>query len=402
MTRALALVICLAATSGHALETQVLPKGAWMVDVSWLKSSIDKQWSGERRALSLIDDIPRYEPGGGLQGILRARPKADFDFLLVQLMYGITDRLAVGVYVPIVLNMVVTTNLSWEPGDYQSQLGRQYSEDDFWAWAASMGQPRVPAQWTGKTPSVADIVLGGKFLLPEFDWMKEHHFRWSTQLQVALPTGSNFDPEEAVSAGTNLWELHTAGDVEVHLAADKQFFVDENGIARFSLGADAFYALFRPRTYTAGHGKKNPLLNNIADFVGDTYIVDGGDWLAGTLSFDVVPIIGPTRASIVSGGDLEKANRLPPLLTLTAGFTHIETFQSDWRSNSPLWDWDREKFWKPGEKNMVRVVATVSFLRLGAPLQAYVSYRTQDLIPGRYTRPASVFSVGVRALLKFW
>ena len=400
MKRLALALVCIAAPA-LAMETQVLPKSTWMLDVSYMYSGIDKQWDGDRRPTSLIAEIPRYEPGGGLQGILRARPQATFHFLLLQLMYGITDRLSAAVYLPIVLNTHITTNLSWEPGDYQSQLGRAYSEDDFWAWAASMGQPRVPDTWDGNQGRISDIVLAGRYLLPEVGFMKQTGFRWAATLQVALPTGSNMDPELAVSAGTNLWELHSAGTIEVHLAAD-QPFLEDDGIKRGNVGVDLFYAAFLPRKYQSGTGALNPLLNNFAPYVGEDYWIDGGDWFGATLSADVVPIIGPTRASIVSGNDLEKAKTLPPLLTLTLGYTHIRTLQSYWRSESALWSWDREKMWQPGEKNIVKGTVTFSFLRLGVPLQVYASYRSQDLIPGRYTRPANVFTAGVRAVMKFW
>lgn len=397
-----ALLLLLVPTLAVAMETQVLPQGAISVDVGYLRTALDKQWSGDRRALSLIDDIPRYEPGGGLQGILRAKPVAEFDFLLVSALYGVTDSLSVGVNVPILMRSTIATNLSWEPGDYQPQLGRAYSLEDFWSWADSMGQPRVTDRAVNTQFRVADIVLGGKYLLPRSTWMKENHFRWSAQLNVALPTGSNADPEEAVSVGTNLWELHAAGDVEAHVSADKHFFVDDHGIYRLNVGADVFYAFFRPRLYTAGKGLKNPLLNNNAFYVGDTYWIDPGDWVAGTVSVDVVPFIGPTFASIVSGGSLEKAQALPPMLTLSASYSYVATMQSDWQSNSKLWDWDREKLWKAGEKNIFKFTGTISFFRLGVPVQLYASYRTQDIIPGRYTRPANVFTGGVRAVVKFW
>ena len=166
--------------------------------------------------------------------------------MLIQVLYGITDRLTAAVYVPIVMHSRVTTNLSWEPGDYQSQLGRKYSEDDFWGWASSLGQPRVPTVWEAGV-RLADIVLGARYLLPETIWMSKNHFRWSATLQVALPTGANFDPEAAVSVGTNLWELHAAGDVEAHVSADKHFFVDDFGVYRVNVGVDLYYAFFRPR-----------------------------------------------------------------------------------------------------------------------------------------------------------
>ncbi len=401
MKRLIVLVTSLTASLALAMETQVLPQSTFTFDFAYLSTSLDKQWSGDGKALPLVEESRRYEPGAGLQGILRPRPQAQLDVLLIQALYGITDRLTAAVYVPIVMNSRVNTNITWEEGDYQSQLGRKYSEDDFWGWAGSLGQPRVPAQWQAGV-RLADIILGARYLLPETQWMSQNHFRWSATLQVALPTGTNFDPEAAVSVGTNLWELHAAGDVEAHVSADKHFLVDEYGVYRINIGADLFYSFFRPREYTAGRGTVNPLLNNNAFFVGDKYIVDGGDWLAGTISVDAVPFLGPTRASIVSGGNLEKAKSLPGMLTLTVSYTRVQTFQSDWQSQSPLWDYDREKFWQPGSKNIVRATATVSLLRVGVPVQIYARYQSGDLLPGAYTRPANVFSAGVRLVAKFW
>ena len=399
--RALCVALVCVSAPVFAMETQVLPQSTFLFDLSYWRSSIDKQWSGDRKPIPLIEEMKRYEPGAGLQGILRAAPRADFDFLIVQALYGITDRLTAAVYLPIVMHSQVTTNLSWTPGDYQSGLGRSYSMDDFWAWAASLGQPRVPDKWEGGV-KLSDMIVGVRYRLPDFEWMTQNHFRWAASLQVALPTGSNFDPEEAVSVGTNLWELHAAGDVEAHLSADKHFFVDETGNYRLNIGADFYYAFFRPRQYFAGHGLKNPLLTNNAPYVGDSYIVDGGDWLAGTVSVDVAPWFGPAYASIVSGHDEKKAWALPPILMFTLSYTRVQTFQSDWQSQSPLWDYDREKYWQPGEKNILRATATVSLLRLGLPFQIYARYQNGDLIPGRYSRPANVFSAGIKVVAKFW
>lgn len=396
-----ALLVLLVSSQALAMETQVLPKNTFMLDAAYMYSSIDKQWGGDRKALPLIEEMRRYEPGAGLQGVLKPRPKAEFDFLMLQLMYGITDRLSVATYVPIVLRPRVQTNFGWEPGDYQSTLGRPYSLDDFWAWAGSMGQPRVADSWTGGA-MLGDIVLGGRYLLPEFEWMKTYNFRWATSLQVALPTGRNFDPEEAISIGTNMWELHAAGDVEAHLSADKQFWVDKGGIYRLNLGLDLFYAFMRPREYKGGHGLKNPLLNNTAPITGDTYTVDGGDWLAGTFSIDIVPWIGPELANFITKGDASRAATLPPMLMFSFSYTRIQTFQSDWRSNSPLWDYDREKYWQAGEKNILKGTVTLSLLRVGAPIQIYARYQAGDWIPGRYTRPANIFTAGVRVIAKFW
>lgn len=396
-----ALLLLLVASNALAMETQVLPKGTWMLDIAYMYSTIDKQWDGNGKPIALIEPMRRYEPGAGLQGILTPKPKAEFDFLMLQLMYGITDRLSVATYIPIVLRTRVSTNFSWTPGDYQSTLGRPYSLDDFWGWAGSMGQPRVPDKWTGGA-KMADMVVGARYLLPEFEWMKKFNFRWATSLQVVLPTGQNFDPEEAISVGTNMWELHAAGDVEAHLSADKQFFVDSHGIYRINVGADVWYAFLRPREYKGGHGLKNPLLNNTAPITGDTYIVDGGDWIAGTISADFVPWIGPELDNFITKGDMNRAAALPPMLTFSFSYSRIQTFQSDWRSNSPLWDYDREKYWQPGSKNILKGTVTLSLLRVGVPIQIYARYQNGDWLPGRYSRPANIVSAGVRVIAKFW
>ena len=44
----------------------------------------------------------------------------------------------------------------------------------------------------------------------------------------------------------------------------------------------------------------------------------------------------------------------------------------------------------------------LSTLRVGVPLQIYARYQAGDLIPGRYTRPANIFSAGIRVIAKFW
>ena len=142
MNRLLCVTALLAASAASAMETQVLPANTFTFDFAYLSTSLDKQWSGDGKPLPLVEESRRYEPGAGLQGILRAQPKAQLHVLLIQALYGITDRLTAAVYVPIVMNSRVATNLSWEPGDYQATLGRRYSEDDFWGWASSLGQPR--------------------------------------------------------------------------------------------------------------------------------------------------------------------------------------------------------------------------------------------------------------------
>lgn len=402
VARSVSVTLLLLAGAALGAETTVLPRGVFLLDAAYVDTHLDRQWSGTGTAVPLVDDNPRYEPGGGLQGILRARPEVRFRVLFLQLLYGITDRLLVGVVAPLIIDTTIQTHLSWQPGDYSSALGRAYSEEDFWQWAQSMGQPRVPDRWTGNSMTWSDISLVARSLLPEPQWLEARHFRWSGTLQAALPTGTNFDPEAVVSAGTNLWELHAAGDLEAHVAMDQSFFVDGDGLARLNLGADLFASWFRPRTYRAGKGTVNPLLNDFAPYVGDTYSVWPGAWVGGTVSADVTPIIGPSRASLVSGYSAEKAARLPALLSLNVGLTGIATAQSTWQSQSVVFDWDHEKAWQPGQKFIAKATLTLSLMRLGVPLQVYAGARLGSLLPGRYTRPSDAYTAGVRAFFSFW
>ena len=159
----------------------------------------------------------------------------------------------------------------------------------------------------------------------------------------------------------------------------------------------------RPRTYKTATGKRNPLLMTWAPYVGDTYQIDGGDWWGLQLNADFSPFAGPTFATYITKGDMEKAHKLPRLLTFSARYFFLATGQSDWISDSPLWEYDgREELWRPGDKQTFVFAATLSLLRLGAPLQLFARYRTQTLIPGRNTRAADVVFLGVRLIAKFW
>ncbi len=357
MKRAFALIVCVAA-SAQAAETTTVPKGMFAIDIGYLQSSINKRWDGKRIGRSLIDDIPRYEPGAGLQGTLSAQPTALYQGVLFQVGYGITDWLTFALYMPLILATTVEPHFVWEPGDFQSQLGRQYSEDDFWAWAGSLGQPRPPAKWVGNRSTFADVILGLRAAVPEFSFLKALGLKLAGTLQVALPTGRPPDPEEVVAAGTTAFDLHSFGDVEVHASWDRPFLVDAYGVPRANLGGDIFFSWFRPKTQVTATGSKNPLLSTHAPYVGTTYTLDPGDWVGATLSFEASPFYGPTLATMVSGQSVEKARAFPPLMTLLVSYTYLATGQSRWHSDSPLWNYDREKMWQPGDKNIFRFGAS--------------------------------------------
>ncbi len=395
------LLLALTAPAAHAAETTMIPRGVWVLDVSYLDTSLDAQYSNEGRRESLLPSQQRYEPGGGLQGVLTARPDVRFQAAVTQLAYGLRDDLTLALIVPFILRTQVATNLGWESGDYQPQLGRAYSEEDFWAWAGSMGQGRPPDEWVGNRYVLSDMVVGARWRVPQFSLLERAGLKATLALQVALPTGRPPDREEVVSVGTTTWDLHSYGDAELHAAASRSLWTDRAGVDRLHLTGDLFYSFFRPRRYETPRGEKNPLLMNYAPYVGDTYVLDPGDWLGSNLTLEAALIAGPTARGLIYKTAPAANGDVPPLLSLALSWSHIRTFQSDWRSDSPLWDWDREKYWRPGFKNILRATANLSLVRVGLPLQLYVSVRDQSLLRGRNVRPADVLTGGARLLAKF-
>ena len=399
------LIICLVGAfllsgQAHAGFTETLPKGTFLLEEGFMHAALDNAWDNDGNLGPIIEEIERYEPGGSLQGIIRPKVEASYDILVNLLQYGILDDLALAVAVPVVLNTQVKPNLEWEEGDYQWTLGRPYSEEDFWEWAESMGQPR-PGNWSGNQGTLTDMVIGLRYRFTDrFSWFERHELACAVTILGALPTGSAPDPEEVVTAGTTAWNLHFQGELGIHLSVDKFFrsALDD----RLTLGLDLFYETFFRREYTTSVGTKHPLLLNYQPYAGDTYTIDPGDFAGASCQIDFVPWKGPARATWLSKGSPESAASFPPLLTLTLRYTFTHLNQSDWESDSELWDWSNEKYWRPGYKNALQGMALFSFLRLGLPLQLYASYRNQTWIPGKNFRAANVLSAGIRIPAKFW
>jgi len=397
----LALTVLLLPRVAFAGETATVPKGAFVLDEGFLQSDLDARWDGDRKSAPLIDSIVRYEPGGGLQGTITANPAVRFRLLITKLYYGLTDNWMLAVAVPMVLSTHIDANLGWTAGDYQATLGRRYSERDFWQWAGSLGQPKPASTWTGNKGQLADMIVGTRYRLPRVGVLKRLGLDVAGTLLVALPTGREADPEALLAAGTNTWELHSYGDVEAHVAVDRPFFKTGN-ISRLSLGLDAYYAYFRPRTYTAPKGTLNPLLLDAQPYVGDHYTIDPGDWWVATALVELTPFIGPARSSFISHHSLAVAEGYPALVQVQLGYSHIHCNPTTWKSDSALWDYQHDALWLDGDKNMLRAQLTVSLLRLGLPLQLYGEYHNQSIIPGKYTRAANTLSAGARIIAKFW
>lgn len=391
----LGLVLSLA-PSGSALAgfTETLHEGGVLVEGTFVMAWIDTRWDGSGSEAPLIDPIERYEPGGGYQGTIEARPSAEYLLWVTRLQFGILDQLSVGIGVPFALRTDVDPNLSWKPGDYQPGIGRAYSEADFWDWAASMGQSQ-PGSWTGNEGTLSDIVVGLRWRWTDvLDISPAVGFHSALSILGALPTGEPADPEEVAAAGTTLWDLHFQGDLAFHLAFEKRFDAELDG--RLTLGLDVFYEVFFPRTRAAPVGTKHPLLLTQAPYVGDTYEVKPGDFSGFAFRADVVPYKGPVGKTWLTGDDAARAAALPPVLALWVQYSFVHLQQTDWRSELPAWDWEREKLWRPGYKNLVQVGLTLSLFRVGVPLQIYGIYQTATLIPGKNTRAADVLSIGLR------
>ncbi len=382
----------LASSAAMAGFTQTLPQGTLLLDEAFSRSRLTHRWDDDGNLAPLIDPIERYEPGGGLQGVLTPNTEVSYRILINQIQFGVLDQLTVGVALPMVVGTTVDLDLDWTPGDYQPTIGRPYSEEDFWEWAGSMGQPR-PGSWEGNGGVVADTYLGLRYRFSDdVPWFEGSPVAASIMLIGALPTGRQADPEEIAAAGTTSWDLHSQGELGAHLSADL-FLPTDAALPRLTLGLDLFYEALLAHEYRTPKGEIHPLLLAQAPYVGDTYVLDPGDFAGGSIQAEAVLWVGPDTSNWLSR---RASGPLPPLLTLLARYTYTHIGQSDWRSDSDLWDWTHERLWKPGFKSTLNARLTLSLFRLGVPIQIYGAMRNQTWLGGRNCRAAGVWTVGVQ------
>jgi hypothetical protein len=394
------LFTALLPATARASFTETVPAKTFVLDSSVVFSWIDRMWDNDGRSASLVEDIERYEPGGGKQGVLLVRPNSTQMLLVNKLQYGVLDSLTLAFGVPLMVLSEVDPGLSWEPGDYMRQIGRSYGEQDFWDWAASMGQPK-PEAWSGNRWVLSDLIVGARFRWTDFlPVLTTIEISSALTVSGIIPTGRAPDPEEVVAMGSSMWDLHTQGDLTFHLGFDKQFKEHLDG--RLTVGAEVFYEVFFERTRTTPTGARHPLLLTQAPYAGETYRVKPGDFSGFSFSLDTVPFCGPARATWLVGGDEARAANLPPVVTLSVLYSFVHLQQSDWTSESVLWDWEREKWWRPGYKNVLEGRLTVSLLRIGVPLQVYAAFRTLTLIPGKNCRAPDMLTTGLMVPLKLW
>lgn len=371
----------------------------FMLDVAYAYSLVTNAYDNQGRKVPLLAPMRRYEPGGGLQGIIIPNARVTFQMLIPQIRYGILDYLTAAVGVPVVLQTRIDPRMGWVSGDYYWTLGRSYTEEDFWRWAASMGQPK-PGTWVGNEGVLSDIVLGMRYRFSaHLPRVERAGFGLALTAYYALPTGRQKDPEEIASAGTTSWELNFQGDLGFHLTADKSFHTLRD---RLTVGLDVFYEVFLPHRYRSGVGTKNPLIQTQAPYVGETYVIDPGDFMGCGVYLEGVVWVGPTTQNWLTRRRRDGGAAFPPLVTLSVGYVFTYLTQTDYRSDSALWDWTQEKPWRPGFKNRLLFDLQLSFLRLGAPFMLYVSYKNLSWIHGRNNRPSDVVMSGIRVPFKFF
>ncbi len=393
-------MICLATAPATAAYTETAPQGVFLFENSVIFSRIQGHWHDDGSLGSLLEPVERYEVGGGLQGVLIADVDARFRVVVPMLLYGITDDISAFVGVPVVLLTSINPDLDWIPGDFSPQIGRAYSEDDFWEWAGSMGQPK-PGPWEGNRNTLSDTVIGGRWRFSDrIRKQLPDGLHLAVSAFAALPTGEQPDPEEIVAVGTDSWSLHSQGELGLHLSADYDLMglMDE----RVLVGADVFYEAFLPRTYYSSTGEIHPLLLNERPYVGETYRMNPGDFAGIELTATVTAIRGPARETWLTRRAPGLADSQPPLLRLsfTYGFTGV--MQSRWYSESEIWNWDQERFWAPGYKNILGAQASISLLRLGVPLDIQAGATSLNLLPGRNVRAPEMLTAAVRVPMKFW
>jgi hypothetical protein len=392
-----ALVFSMPAFAGF---TETLPQGTFLLDLSYIQSDLNSMWNDDGERVPLIEPMERYEPGAGSQGTMKPMARAIMKIFATQLYYGITDSLILGVGIPVIISTIVEPNLEWESGDYQWGLGRPYSESDFWEWAGSMGQPK-PQYWEGNQGELGDIQFGLRYRFTDNQrWFVRNDVAMSFLLTAALPTGKQPNPEDVISAGTTSWDLHTNGDIGFHLSLDKNFSKEADD--RVTLGFDIYYEFLFDHEYESPAGEINPLMLNYRPYIGDTYTINGGDFSGGQFQIDIVPVKGPALGTWLVKGDAGAAALLPPLWTISARYTFTHLQQTDWESDSAIWDYDREKLWQPGYKNIITLQTVISLLRVGLPIQPYFTYRNLTWLPGKNSRAPNAYMAGTRILLKFW
>jgi hypothetical protein len=389
LTAALYFLICTSAFAGFG---DTLPQNLFLLDVSYLQSTVRSRWDANGNRGNLQEDINMYEPTGELQGSIVAPAENNMQVLLTTLFYGITDDFSIGLIFPFILRSKTTLNLGWESGDYNTGLGRSYTESDFWAWADSMGQGR-PEDFEG-TNMVGDLMIGSRLRLYRGDGNQV-----SMMAYVDTRTGEDADPEILGSAGATGYAMGTNGDLGLFMSYDKYW--DDGFWKRLTLSINLFYEYSHWRTMDTSRGDREPLLLSYADYVGKHYRVKPYDYWGGTLGFNVALAYGPTATTWLTEGNPEMQAGLPAMWSMAASWNHKRYNPMDFRSNSAEWDSDQEAVNGAGFKNTISIRTDVNFMRLGAPVALYLKYDNQEWLVSQNLRPVVSKAVGLQLFFTF-
>jgi hypothetical protein len=386
---ALALLALLAAAPRAFAGFADTPgKGMIILDVNYRYAWTEHFLDDHGRLTNLNADIVMYDPAGTPLGTISV-PAYHFDkVLLTQLFYGFTENFAGGVVVPYFLASQTDLHLNWTSGAYAGDLGRPYSEQDFWAFAGSMGQQKPKDFRAGAR--IGDVVLGGIYNLKKTK-------RWQTAALgfVSTRSGSKADPELLGAIGTSGFELQTNGDVGLHLLGD--YFLNP----RISAGGELFYEGFFPRRNRSALGTVNPLLSYEGRYNGGTYIVVPGDWFGATAGMQFTLLRGTNHESWITRGKPAMQKSLPALFTVRPSLKYTRFLGNRYASASDYFDRTMNASHRAANRYTFEFSAAANFLRYGVPLGPYYQYHSQELVRGTNFIPVMDHTVGVQVYAAF-
>ncbi|MFC1889630.1 hypothetical protein ACFL4G_07735 [Thermodesulfobacteriota bacterium] len=385
---AVALVLLSAPKQSLAGWADTLPKHGMVIETSFLSNVVRTQFD-EKRQEEPLAEIDMYAPTGEFLGTIVANAEALTQTLVTQIAVGVTDRLTMAIAIPLVTHRQVDLGLDWEEGDFSNDLGRPYSEDDFWAWAGSMGQDKPP-DWMDTDATVGDIIL---VLL--YNFVNRPRFAFTTMGFVNTGSGEDPDPEILGAYGTTMFDFGFMGDIGLHALIDFKF-PETRFLKRVTLGLEPYYEHFWDRRYKAPTGRDNPLISNDAPYIGDHYPMQPGDYFGYNAGIHVELIKGPKKPSWLTRSNPEFQAMMPAILSLDLLFSHMLSFDSIYESKSEVWNDEKEEDNAAADKFTLGGKVTLSLLRYGIPLDIYAKYSNQEIIAGKNFTPIIGWGLGAR------
>lgn len=385
-----AVVFSLLAAPEQSLAgwADTLPKHGMVIETSFLSNVVQMQFD-ERRQEEALEEIDMYAPTGEFLGTIVANAEALTQTVLTKIAVGVTDRLTMAIAIPLVTYQRVDLGLGWTEGDFSNDLGRPYSEDDFWAWAGSMGQPRPP-NWKN-----ADVTVGDIIVVMIYNFVNRPRFAFSTMGFLNTGSGRDSDPEILGSVGTSMFDFGFMGDIGLHALIDFKF-PDYRFLRRATLSFEPFYEHFWERRFKAPKGKYNPLIANDAPYTGNRYAMQPGDFYGLNAGINIELIKGPKKPSWLTRANPEFQEMMPALVSIDLLFNSMVTFDSIYESKSEVWNDDMEEDHAAADKFTLGAKVTLSLLRYGIPLDLFGRYSNQEIIAGKNFRPVIGWEIGAR------